>query len=75
MLLSIKQAAERACVSPAMIYQWCSEKRLPHFRFGGKGRRGKILIDPADLESFLASCKVTPGAFLPGELQHILPPD
>jgi len=71
MFLSIKEAAERTGVSQAMLYQWCKEKRLSHFRFGGMGRRGKILIDPADLEAFLASCKVTPSACLPEGLRHI----
>lgn len=56
--ITVKQAAERAGVSPALVYQLCDERRLTHFRVGGRGRRGKILIDPEDLEAFLATCKV-----------------
>jgi excisionase family DNA binding protein len=58
MKLTVRQAAERAGVSSALVYQWCHEHRLPHYRVGGRGRRGKILIDPADLDAFLASLKV-----------------
>ena len=73
-MLTVKQAAERAGVSPALIYQWCDERRLVHYRFGGSGRRGKIAIRPADLDAFLESCKVTPGASLPEQLRHIQQP-
>lgn len=31
---------------------------LPHYRMGGKGKRGKILIEEASLDAFLQSCKV-----------------
>jgi excisionase family DNA binding protein len=58
MLLTVKQAAEKAGVSESLIYQWCEERRLAHFRAGGKGRRGKILIAPADLDAFMASIRV-----------------
>jgi excisionase family DNA binding protein len=57
-LLTVKQAAERAMVSESLIYQWCDERRLVHYRVGGAGKRGKILIDPADLDIFMASLKV-----------------
>ena len=35
---------------------------LPHFRMGGKGKRGKILIEEAALDIFLQSRKVESGA-------------
>jgi excisionase family DNA binding protein len=57
-LLSVKQAAERAGVSESLIYQWCDERRLVHYRVGGAGRRGKILIDPTDMDAFMTSLKV-----------------
>lgn len=57
-MLTVKQAAERANVSTALVYQWCNERRLPHYRLGGKGRRGKLLIDPADLDAFMRSLRV-----------------
>ncbi len=71
-MLSIRQAAERVSVSPALIYQWCQERRLTHYRCGGQGRRGKILISPADLDAFMESCKVTQASSAPPEdLVHI----
>ncbi len=56
--LSPKDAAAYACVSVNLIYHWCNEKLLPHFRLGENGRRGKIVIDVSDVEQFLASRKV-----------------
>ena len=58
--LTVKEAAERARVSPELIYQWVAEGRLWHYRVGGKGARGKILIKPADLEAFMESLRVGP---------------
>ena len=57
MRFTIKQAAEHAGVSPNLVYQWCQERRLPHYRLGGQGRRGKILIDEGDLDAFVVSCR------------------
>jgi excisionase family DNA binding protein len=65
MKLTPKQAAERAGVSVSMIYQWCHERLLPHYRCGGSGRRGKILVEETDLETFLASCRVEGGTLAP----------
>jgi excisionase family DNA binding protein len=59
-VLTAKQAAQKAGVSLSLIYQWCHEGRLPHSRLGGRDRRGKILIDTADLDFLLASMRVTP---------------
>jgi excisionase family DNA binding protein len=57
-MLTVAQAAERACVSSSLIYEWCAEKRLPHLRLGKKGRRGRILIEESDLAAFLESCRI-----------------
>jgi hypothetical protein len=57
---TVKQAAASKGLSPQLIYLWCQERRLSHFRLGGRGRRGRILIDPADLDAFLTTLKVTP---------------
>ena len=57
MKLTPKLAADRANVSVSLIYKWCAEGRLPHYRFGRDGRRGRILIDPVDLEKFIAECR------------------
>jgi excisionase family DNA binding protein len=58
MKLTPKQAAARHGLSVSLIYQLCSERRLRHFRCGGKGRRGKILIEEEDITAFLLSCEV-----------------
>jgi excisionase family DNA binding protein len=58
MLMTPKEAAERACVSLSLIYQWCQSGELPHLRVGSPGRRGKILIEDSDLDGYLASLKV-----------------
>jgi excisionase family DNA binding protein len=71
-LLTVKEAAAYARVSQALVYEWCKEGRLAHHRLGKQGRRGKIGIDPSDLDAFLRRCKVTPGpAADPDALRHI----
>ncbi len=71
--LSVKQAAERLGVSPSLVYQWCAERRLPHLRLGRGGRRGKILIEEADIDAFLATARVESGAVAGNDppLRHI----
>ncbi len=59
-MLTPKQAAERIGVSVSLVYQWCKDGLLEHLRLGGKGKRGKVLIEPASLDRFLESCKQTP---------------
>jgi excisionase family DNA binding protein len=57
-MLTVKQAAERLRVSPSLVYSWCEDRILPHYRMGGKGKRGKILIEEAALDAFLQSHRV-----------------
>jgi excisionase family DNA binding protein len=72
MKITIRKAAERAGVSVALVYAWCEERRLSHFRLGAKGKRGKILIEEADLDAFLRECRVEAGeAGAEGPLRHI----
>jgi excisionase family DNA binding protein len=54
-MLTPKQAAERIGVSDSLIYEWCTSGLLAHYRFGRPGRRGKILIEEAEFDAFLAS--------------------
>lgn len=56
-MLTPKQAAERTGVSVSLIYQWCKEGLIEHFRLGAKGKRGKVLIDPDELARFLENCR------------------
>lgn len=62
--LTVKQAAERVGVSASLIYQWCEERRLPHFRLGTGTKRGKILIEVADLDALLEGLRVEAGVAL-----------
>jgi len=55
--LTPKQAGEIVGVSPSLIYDWCAEG-LPHYRFGRKGRRGRILIEESDLQAWVEKMKV-----------------
>jgi excisionase family DNA binding protein len=55
--LSVRQAARAAGVSESLIYAWCAERRLAHYRVGAAGRRGRILIDPADLDAVMRTCR------------------
>jgi excisionase family DNA binding protein len=57
-LLTIKQAAEQVGVSASLVYEWCREQLLVHYRFGTRGRRGKIMIARSDLEAFMRHCRV-----------------
>lgn len=60
--MTAKQAAERLGISKSLLYQLVAEKRLPHRRIGGKGRRGKIVIEEEDVRAFMEGCKVEVGA-------------
>ena len=53
MKLTPKQAAAQAGVSISLVYLWCDQRLLTHFRFGSKGKRGKILIEESDLVAFM----------------------
>jgi hypothetical protein len=56
--LTVREAANRAGVCPSLIYNWCSTKLLAHYRVGAAGRRGKIVIDETELDSFLQRFRV-----------------
>ena len=70
--MTVAEAAERVGVSESLLYEWCAEGVLPHYRFGKIGRRGKILIAEADLDGFVAAHRqeVKPRA---PPLKHIRP--
>ncbi len=69
-MLTPKQVAERIGVSDSLVYEWCAQGLLKHYRFGGKGRRGCIRIEEADLAAFLAACLHEVRAPIP-PLKHI----
>jgi hypothetical protein len=43
---------------------------LPHFRFGRKGKRGRVMIEQADLDAFLAAHRHEAKPAIP-PLKHI----
>jgi excisionase family DNA binding protein len=51
-----KQVAEQVGVSASLVYEWCAQGLLRHYRFGSKGRRGSIRIEEKDLDDFLLNC-------------------
>lgn len=72
MKLTPQQAAARAVVSLSLIYQWCQDGVLVHYRLGRPGKRGRIRIEESDLEAFLVTCKKESGqAAAPLRLKHI----
>ena len=72
--LTVKQLAERNGVSRAIIYVWVEERRFPVFRFGAKGRRGRILVEEDEFVDFLNTQRVDAGPVQhSGPLLHIRP--
>jgi excisionase family DNA binding protein len=70
MTLTPKQAALRAGISVSLVYAWCREGRLPHARYGRRGRRGRIVLDEEALQTLLDECKRGGGEPAP-PLTHI----
>jgi excisionase family DNA binding protein len=56
--LTVHQAALLVPTSDSMVYQWVKEKRFDVLRVGGRGRRGRILIDEGVFRAFLESLTV-----------------
>lgn len=76
--LSVKEAARRAGVCEGLVRKWIAAGMLPHSRPGAPGKRGKILIAVEDLDTLLASFKVTgpapsatPKPAKPVKLRHL----
>ena len=55
-MLSVKQAANKLGVSPALVYALCSARRLGHERYGLG--RGKIVIPPEALDEYRRRCTI-----------------
>jgi excisionase family DNA binding protein len=71
-MLTPKAAAERLGVSPSLIYQLCNEGVLPSYRFGGAGKRGRVMVAEPDLEAYIDRCRHEATANrLPLKLKHI----
>ena len=65
-MLTVKAAAVRVGVSPSLIYAWCQEQRLAHYRLGREGKRGRIRINPADLDALVKSLRQAQHPLLTG---------
>ena len=59
-VLTVKNVAELAGVSVALVYDWVTSGMLTHYRVGRAGRRGGIRIAEADLEAFLLTLRQGP---------------
>jgi excisionase family DNA binding protein len=57
-MLTPAEIAKQYRVSPSLVYEWCRIGGLKHYRFGRPGKRGKVLVEEADLQAFLAERRV-----------------
>lgn len=55
-MITVKRAAEQLGVSESLVYEWCAQGLLKHYRFGGTSKRGCIRIEETDLNEFLVAC-------------------
>ncbi|QDU18927.1 helix-turn-helix domain-containing protein [Urbifossiella limnaea] len=55
-MLSVKDCAKRAGVCESVVRGWIKTGQLAHYRLGL--RRGKIVVDLADLDALLATFRV-----------------
>ncbi len=69
MFLTVKQVADRLCISPSQIYALCNTGKLPCHRFGAA-----IRVSEEQLAHFIEASKFTAPVALP-ELRHIRLPD
>lgn len=69
-MITPRQAASRLGVSVSLIYQLCRQAALRHYRIGGIGKRGRIAIDEADLQSYQAAC-CKEASQAPATLRHL----
>lgn len=74
MKMTVLEVAERVGVCPSLVYGWVEYRALAHYRLGGKGKRGRILVDEADLEAFLQGCRVEPAAVVPAMKPQVRKP-
>jgi excisionase family DNA binding protein len=52
-MYTLKEAAARIGISRPKLYQLVEQRKLSHYRVGGK-----ILFSDSDLDEYLASCRV-----------------
>jgi hypothetical protein len=67
--MTVVEAAKALWPSPTEVYGLCRERQLRHSRVGRK--RGRIVIEPADLAAYRQSCVMEPIA--PAQRPLLLP--
>ena len=70
-MLTASEAASRLDVSISLIYQLCKDQILRHYRIGGRGKRGSIRIEEAEVERYLSDCLKQEKIPLTAPLKHI----
>jgi excisionase family DNA binding protein len=55
--MTVREAATQLGIGESTVYALCKARKLSHKRIGARGR-GKIVIEPADIEAFNAACRV-----------------
>jgi excisionase family DNA binding protein len=68
--MTVAETARKIGISPSKLYQLVGARRIPHHRIDGK-----ILFTDADVETFLAGCRVEAVAPVPPQrrlhLKHL----
>jgi excisionase family DNA binding protein len=52
-LMSVKQLASLLGISRATLYEWCSDRQIPHLKVGRR-----TAFDPKQIEQWLANRKI-----------------
>jgi excisionase family DNA binding protein len=65
MKMTVREVAKRIGVCASLVYGLIQSRMLAHYRVGGKGKRGRILVDETDLEAYLQACRVDPQTAAP----------
>ena len=55
-MLPVKLAAKRLGISQSKLYQLAADRKIAHYRVGGK-----IVFAEADLDAYLDSCRIEAG--------------
>ena len=75
--MTVDEAATQLGLSGDQVRRLCASRKLGHYRMGA--RRGKIVIMQADIDRYLASCRVDPDteprAIEPPRSQKLSVPD
>jgi excisionase family DNA binding protein len=51
--MTVTEASKRIGISPSKVYQLAADRKITHYRIGGK-----IVFHDDDIEAFLAGCRI-----------------